>query len=219
MPPQRIDPSTDPSNHRSIDPEPFMETLLPLALFAFVSSITPGPNNIMITSSGLMFGFRRSLPHMFGITFGFGMMLALCALGVGGLVLALPSLQTGLKAAGSAYLLYLAWQLRTMRFDQDAAARSRPMSFLGAALFQFANPKAWVMAVTGVSAFLPPLQPTWLATAVFCLLFSLICLPCIMVWAGTGAALRCYLTQSRWRRLFCAVMVVLTAYSALAIWL
>ena len=91
-----------------------IEALLPLMSFAFVSSITPGPNNIMLTSSGIWFGFRRSLPHMLGITFGFGVLLAVCAFGIGELVVAVPQVVLLLKALGCAYLLYLAWQLRRM---------------------------------------------------------------------------------------------------------
>jgi threonine/homoserine/homoserine lactone efflux protein len=196
-----------------------MESLLPLALFAFVSSITPGPNNIMLTSSGIRFGFVRSLPHMFGVVFGFSVILALCAAGIGSLIVAMPALHILLKTIGSTYLVYLAWQLRGMAFTQAADDTVRPMSFIGASLFQFANPKAWVMAVTGAAAFLPPVQPVWLAIAVFCFIFSIINLPCIGVWAGTGAVLRRYLTQAKWRRLFCAIMIILTLYSAAAIWL
>jgi threonine/homoserine/homoserine lactone efflux protein len=196
-----------------------MESLLPLALFAFVSSITPGPNNIMLTSSGILFGFLRSIPHMLGITVGFGAMLALCAAGIGSLVLAVPAIHVVLKVIGSAYLVYLAWKLRSMAFRQEEQSHARPMSFLGAALFQFANPKAWVMAVTGASAFLPLLQPAWLAVAVFCVVFCAVNLPCIGLWAGTGAVLRRYLSQPRWQRLFCGIMVLLTLYSAVAIWL
>lgn len=195
-----------------------MEPLFPLALFAFVSSITPGPNNIMLTSSGIVFGFRRTIPHMLGVTFGFGVMLLLCAAGIGSLILAVPAAHVMLKAMGSAYLLYLAWQLRSIAFQKNTSADARPMSFLGASLFQFANPKAWVMAVTGVAAFLPALQPVWLAIALFCLVFCAINLPCIVVWAGTGATLRRYLTQPKWQRAFCVVMILLTVYSALAIW-
>jgi threonine/homoserine/homoserine lactone efflux protein len=196
-----------------------MESLLPLAMFAFVSSITPGPNNIMLTSSGILFGFVRSIPHMLGITVGFGVLLALCAAGIGSLVVAVPAMHLALKLFGSAYLIYLAWQLRGMAFRQDDNARGRPMSFAGAALFQFANPKAWIMAVTGASAFLPPAQPVALAIALFCLVFCAVNLPCISVWAGAGAALRRYLAQPRWQRLFCLAMVALTLYSALAVWL
>nr|AIA15732.1 LysE type translocator [uncultured bacterium] len=196
-----------------------MESLLPLALFAFVSSITPGPNNIMLTSSGILFGFQRSIPHMLGITFGFGVMLALCAAGVGSLVLAVPAIHIVLKVLGSTYLIYLAWNLRSMAFRQTENPHARPMSFMGAALFQFANPKAWVMAVTGASAFLPLMQPVWFAIALFCLVFCTVNLPCIGIWAGTGAALRRHLAQPQWQRLFCVVMVLLTLYSAVAIWL
>lgn len=196
-----------------------MESLIPLALFAFVSSITPGPNNIMLTSSGILFGFVRSIPHMLGITAGFGVMLALCAAGIGSLILAVPAIHVVLKIAGSGYLLYLAWKLRKMAFSQDDDGSARPMSFTGAALFQFANPKAWVMAITGASAFLPLVQPVSFAIALFCLVFCAINLPCVSVWAGTGAVLRRYLAQPKWQQVFSATMIVLTVYSAAAIWL
>lgn len=196
-----------------------MQSLLPLMLFALVSSITPGPNNIMLTTSGILFGFKRSVPHMLGITFGFGTLLALCATGIGSLVLAVPAIHVLLKIAGSGYLLYLAWQLRRMAFKQDDGNTTTPMTFLGAAAFQFANPKAWVMAVTGASAFLPLVQPVWLAIALFSLIFCAVNLPCITLWAGTGAVLRRYLVQPKWQRLFCTLMVILTIYSALSIWL
>lgn len=196
-----------------------MESLLPLALFAFVSSITPGPNNIMLTSSGIRFGFQRSIPHMLGITAGFGSMLALSAAGIGSLIVAVPAIHVVLKVLGSTYLMYLAWQLRSMVFQQNGGAAARPMSFLGAAAFQYVNPKAWVMAVTGASAFLPIVQPVWFAIALFCIVFCAVNLPCISLWTGTGAALRRYLTQPLWQKVFCAVMMALTVYSAVAIWL
>lgn len=198
-----------------------MELLLPLAplmTFAFVSSITPGPNNIMLASSGIWFGFRRSIPHMLGITVGFGVLLAICAAGVGTLVMAVPAMQTVLKVAGSAYLLYLAWQMRAMNFDREAEQTHHPLGFMGAAVFQFANPKAWIMAITGSSAFLPQVAPVSLAIAVFCLVFCAVNLPCISVWAGAGALLRRFLADRFWQKVFC-VTIVLTAYSALAIWL
>jgi threonine/homoserine/homoserine lactone efflux protein len=173
----------------------------------------------MLTSSGIAFGFTRTIPHMLGITFGFGVLLALCAVGIGSLILALPSAQLLLKILSSGYLLYLAWQLRLMAFNHKHADNAQPMSFFGAALFQFANPKAWVMAITGASAFLPQMQPVGVAIGVFCLVFCTVNLPCIGVWAGTGAALRRYLTQRLWQQVFCAVMIALTVYSAAAVWL
>jgi threonine/homoserine/homoserine lactone efflux protein len=196
-----------------------LHSLLPLALFAFVSSVTPGPNNIMLTSSGIRFGFRRTMPHIFGICFGFAVLIALCAAGIGSLIIAIPAMHVVLQMLGSGYLVYLAWQMRNMAFDREVERDARPMSFMGAALFQFANPKAWVMGITGASAFLPPVQPMALAILLFSLVFSLINLPCLSIWAGTGAVLRRYLTQRKWQLLFCGVMIVLTLYSALAIWL
>lgn len=193
--------------------------LLPLMMFAFVSSITPGPNNIMLTSSGIWFGFRRSIPHLLGVSIGFIAMLAIGAAGIGALVMALPALQVALKMAGSGYLLYLAWQLRDMNFDRKVEQAHRPMRFWGAVAFQFCNPKAWFMAVTGGSAFLPHGMPTSLAIALYCLVFGAINLPCIAVWAGAGALLRRFLARPLWRKVFSAVMVALTVYSALAIWL
>ncbi|MGS0742701.1 LysE family translocator [Glaciimonas sp. GG7] len=196
-----------------------LESLFPLAIFAFVSSITPGPNNIMLTSSGIMFGFTRSIPHMLGITFGFGVLLLMCALGIGSLLLALPSIHVILKVLGSGYLLYLAWKLRKMSFKADPSGNMQPMSFFSAALFQFANPKAWVMAITSASAFLPVVQPFWLALGLYCLVFSAINLPCVSVWAAAGSVLRRYLAQILWQRVFCTVMVLLTMYTAISIWL
>lgn len=196
-----------------------LPSLVPLALFAFVSSVTPGPNNIMLTSSGIRFGFVRTMPHIFGIVFGFTVLLVICAAGIGSLIIAVPAMHVALQILGSGYLVYLAWQMRSMVFNREVESDARPMSFIGAALFQFANPKAWVMGITGASAFLPPVQPIALAILLFCLVFSLINLPCLSMWAGTGAVLRHYLTQRKWQLLFCGVMIVLTLYSALAIWL
>ncbi|MQQ99530.1 LysE family translocator [Glaciimonas sp. GS1] len=196
-----------------------MESLFPLALFAFVATITPGPNNIMLTSSGIMFGFTRTIPHIFGITVGFAALALLCALGVGSLLLAVPSMHLLLKTISSAYLLYLAWKLRNMSFNPADGQNAKPMSFIGAAAFQFANPKAWVMCITSASAFLPAIQPLWQALAVYCLTFAVVGLPCIALWAGTGSVLRRYLAQAGWRRLFCVVMVLLTIYTAVSVWL
>lgn len=194
-------------------------SLTPLMTFAFVSSITPGPNNIMLASSGICFGFRRSIPHMLGITLGFGVLLAIGAAGVGTLVMAVPALQTVLKVVGSSYLLYLAWQMRRMGFARETGQTQHPMGFLAAAMFQFANPKAWIMAITGGSAFLPQMAPVSVAIGVYCMVFCAVNLPCISVWAGAGAVLRRLLCYPLWHKVFTVTMILLTVYSALAIWL
>src|SRR5690606_24037030 len=121
-----------------------METLLPLASFAFASSITPGPNNLMLSASGIAFGWRRTLPHLVGVFLGFLALLVVCGSGVGALVGALPGAALALKAIGSIYLLYLAWSMRTALGADPAARPARPLTLTEAVLFQFVNPKAWI---------------------------------------------------------------------------
>jgi threonine/homoserine/homoserine lactone efflux protein len=198
-----------------------LATLLPLSLFAFVTSITPGPNNLMLTASSIRFGFQRTIFHMLGILFGLSVMLALFGSGVGGLILAVPAAHSMLKFASACYLVYLAWQMRKMGFaDADRACDgARPLSFANAALFQLANPKAWMMALTAAASFMPALHPAWLSICVLCMVFFCIGAPCIAVWAGAGAILGKHLQQTHWRRLFCALMIGLTLYTALAIYL
>ncbi len=196
-----------------------MQELLALASYALVSSITPGPNNIMLAASGVSFGFKRTIPHMLGIPFGFAVQLALCAYGLGAFLMQVPAANMALKIFGSSYLLYLAWTLRENVTSSDSKnAKGKPMTFINAALFQFANPKAWVMAITGASVFLPSFQPLSLAIVILCLIFCLINLPCITVWTLLGTAIRTCLSNPIWQKSFSAVIVILTLYAAIAIW-
>ena len=121
--------------------------------FALVMSITPGPNNTMLLASGVNFGFRRTLPHMLGITCGCAVMMIAIALGLGQVFTRLPVLYSAMEAVSVAYLLYLAWRIAMSRALSVSSAKERPMTFLQAAAFQWVNPKAWMMAVTGVTAF------------------------------------------------------------------
>src|ERR1700739_1477887 len=133
---------------------PLIFAALPAAMtFALVMSITPGPNNTMLLASGVNFGFRRTLPHMLGITLGCMVMMLVIALGLGQLFERMPYLFAALEAASVAYLLYLAWKIATSRALSVEKADRQPMTFLQAAAFQWVNPKAWMMAVTGVTAF------------------------------------------------------------------
>lgn len=190
----------------------------PIALFAFATSITPGPNNIMLAASGVNFGFARTVPHLLGVSAGFALLAVLCALGLGAFILALPAAHLSLKLLGSAYLLYYAWQLRALSLDSRDATAAQPMSFGAAALFQFANPKAWVMAVTGAAAFMPTGQPLVVAALLLSAVFAGVNLPCIAAWALLGALLRKALADPVQLRVFSMVLVVLTVYSAMAIW-
>lgn len=195
-----------------------MDALVALAAFTFVASITPGPNNLMLAASGIGFGLKRTIPHMLGVCAGFALLVLVCALGVGALLMQNPAAATGLKLAGSGYLLYLAWILRGNLSARSAHAGTKPMSFAAAVVFQFANPKAWLMGVTGASAFLPGIGDDWIALALFCLVVSAVNFPCITSWALLGSSIRARLDDPVWQGRFSAAMVILTLYAAASIW-
>lgn len=196
-----------------------MEILLPLVNFAFVSSITPGPNNIMLSASGVAFGLRRTVPHLLGISVGFGLLVFLCGVGVGRLVVAFPAVELALRIFGTAYLLYLAWNLRNAFVPRSPESTSRPLRFVEALGFQFVNPKAWIMGLTAVSVFLPAVHPVWLASTVVAGIFVVVGMPCIWAWAVLGVSLRRWLADDRWRRAFGILLGVLMLYVIIAIWL
>lgn len=197
-----------------------MESLLALTGFAFVASITPGPNNLMLAASGVGFGLRRTIPHMAGVWVGFLLLVLVCGLGIGALVMQNPTAAVALKVAGTGYLVYLAWMLRgNFAPGAGAAARPRPMSFGAAVAFQFANPKGWLMGMTAAAAFLPGLGGDWRALGLLCLVICVVNAPCIASWAVLGAAIRSRLRDARWQRRFSAAMVAMTLYAAAAVWL
>lgn len=171
------------------------DVFLALLVFAFVTSITPGPNNFMLLASGVNFGFRRTIPHMLGIGAGFLTLLLGVGLGLGAALLAYPVLHLGLKLAGGAYLLYLAWRIATTRtMGQGEGSVARPMRFIEAAAFQWVNPKAWVMAVTAMAVYTDPAAP-FLSVVVVAVAFALVNLPSVSTWAGFGTALRGFLSD------------------------
>ncbi len=168
-----------------------------LVLFAFVTSVTPGPNNLMLMASGVNFGFRRTIPHMLGIGIGFLSLLLGVGFGLGAVLAAYPALHLALKVAGGAYLLYLAWRIamaRSIASADDGDEEARPMTFLEAAAFQWVNPKAWVMAVTAMAIYTDPRAP-FLSVVLVSLAFALVNLPCVSTWAGFGVALRGFLAD------------------------
>lgn len=184
--------------------------LLALLTFCLVATITPGPNNMMLLSSGATFGFRRTLPTLFGIVSGFAIQVGSVCVGLGVLFQRWPGLQTVLQWAGAAYLVYMGWRLLGASMA-NANATARPIRFLEAAAFQFVNPKAWVMALTASALFLPAeLSPT-AAFAYMAGLVAAVNLPCVTVWALFGSSLRRFLTQPRRRIVFNATMAVALA--------
>ncbi len=187
-----------------------LDNLLALLIFAFVTSITPGPNNLMLLASGVNFGFWRTLPHMLGVMGGFCILLLSTGFGLGVLLTTYPAFHLALKLAGGGYLLYLAWRIATSRTLGRAKTGARPLPFFGAALFQWINPKAWMMALTSIALYA---APTGGALAVFlvALVFGAVNLPCIAIWAGCGSALRRFLANPERLRWFNGAMGFLLA--------
>jgi threonine/homoserine/homoserine lactone efflux protein len=183
--------------------------LIAFVIFATVMFFTPGPNNIMLLSSGLTYGFRRTLPHVAGITIGFAFMIGTVGLGMGTIFITYPVLQTILKYAGAAYLIYLAAAIAMsgpVTPDQDN--RRGPMTFWGAAMFQWINVKGWVMVIGTITAYAGIASFPWNITiqVVFSLLLGV--LAC-SAWALFGSSLRPILTSPRAVRAFNIVMALL----------
>lgn len=171
------------------------DAFLALLVYAFVTSITPGPNNFMLLASGVNFGFVRTIPHMLGIGIGFLTLLLGVGFGLGAVLSAFPMLHGGLKIVGGAYLLYLAWRIGMSRsLGKDGEAKARPMTFLEAAAFQWVNPKAWVMAVTAMAVYTSPESP-FLSVLLISGAFALVNLPSVSSWAGFGMVLRGFLAD------------------------
>lgn len=190
------------------------DLIVPLMIYALVSSITPGPNNMMLLASGVNFGVRLTIPHMMGVCLGFTLMLALVGLGVGVAVLAIPLLHTVLKYGSGAYLLWLAWALATSGSLGGSEAGARPMRFIEAVLFQWINPKAWVMAVSAMSIYTDP-QAMLVSVLMVSGLFGLVNMPSIAVWVGFGVGLRGFLEDQTRLRLFNISMAILLLMSTL----
>ena len=187
-----------------------LEALASLVVFSFVTSVTPGPNNLMLLASGVNFGFVRTIPHMFGIGLGFMLMIVLVGLGLGAVFEALPWLHDAIKYAGFAYMLYLAWKIANSGRIGEGKEVGAPMTFLAAAAFQWVNPKAWAMAVTALGAY--TLQDDFvLSVGVVALVFGLVNLPTVSSWALFGMWLRRFLGDPKIVRIFnwsCAVLLV-----------
>jgi threonine/homoserine/homoserine lactone efflux protein len=192
-------------------------TFIALFGFAFATSITPGPNNMMLFASGVNFGFRRTIPHMLGIGAGFFTLLVAVGMGLGALLEASPLLHLMLKVAGGAYLVWIAWKIGNTREIGEAKSRAKPMTFIGAAAFQWVNPKAWVMAIGGMTAYADPQNVFWSVLYVAAV-FAIVNVPCVSTWAGFGSALREWLSvppRLHWFNMTMAVLLVLSLWPML----
>jgi threonine/homoserine/homoserine lactone efflux protein len=185
-------------------------------LFAAAVTLTPGPNVVLVTASAANFGFRRTIPQMLGITFGFGSMVLATGLGLAGVVHAEPRLHIALKYAGAAYLLYLAW--RIARADAaSASARARPIGFIEATLFTWMNPKAWVSALGAAAAFTTVGGDVVRESSVIALVLAAFCLLSAAAWAGFGTVIGRYLGNPRVRIAFNRSMAGLLVLSLIPV--
>ncbi len=190
--------------------------LLPLMTYCFVMSSTPGPNNVMLATSGAMFGYRRALPQIFGTNSGVAVQTFITCLGLGSLFVAFPVLHQILRIAGALYLVFLAWKLSASSLGE--ARETKPLSFTQAALFQAVNPKSWVKSITLATVFMP----VGLSAPVGALLVAAVGLvigfPSASMWALFGVAIRRLLTDPFKRRIFnltMGAMLVVLAVSFL----
>ncbi|MHA6267408.1 LysE family translocator [Aliiroseovarius sp. CAU 1755] len=184
-----------------------IELLSAFVAFAFVSSITPGPNNLMLMASGANFGFRRSIPHMLGIGIGFTFMIVLVGVGLMTLFDLYPVSYTILKTGSVVYLLWLAWKIANAAQPGTGKAGGTPMTFLQAAAFQWVNPKAWAMALTAISVYAPTRGIS--AVILVALIFGIVNLPSVSVWTMLGQKIRVILTNPVRLRTFNVTMALL----------
>lgn len=181
-------------------------------MFALVSSITPGPNNLMLMASGANFGFRRTIPHMLGVGLGFTLMVLLVGIGVVQVFTAFPITYLILKVVSVIYLVYLAWKIASAApLDANTAAPGAPFTFLQAALFQWVNPKAWTMALTAITIYSPSRNVA--AVAFVAAVFGIVNLPCISLWTSLGQQLQRILTSPMRLRVFNITMALLLVTS------
>jgi threonine/homoserine/homoserine lactone efflux protein len=189
--------------------------VLPFLLFAVVAAITPGPSNLILTSTGANVGLLRGLPCLAGVIIGMGLMMFLVAFGLGNVVLASPWLILILRWGGIGFLLWLSWKIATAG-RSDATTKKPPLGFWRTAAFQWINPKSWLVSVSAVSVYLHPAAGTAFIQAMgFGLLFMLAALPSCFIWLAFGASFQRFLSTKRTARLFNVAMGVLLAGSVL----
>ena len=189
-----------------------LASLAALSGFALVSSITPGPNNMMLMASGANFGLRRTVPHALGVGIGFTLMIVLVGVGLMGLFDIFPWLNTVLKVVSIVYLLWLAWKIANAAPPENGStAAAKPMSFVSAMLFQWVNPKAWSMALTAIALYAP--DRNFAAVALVAIVFGIINLPSTSLWAVMGQVLSGWLASPARLRAFNWTMAALLVAS------
>ena len=195
-----------------------MEVLAALVGFSFVSSVTPGPNNLLLWASGAEFGFRRTIRHVIGTALGIGSLALAVAAGLGALITTVPEIAFAMKLAGSAYLLYLAYRIAGARALVRGQV-ARPLGLLQAASFQAINPKAWIFALGAITTFRPPGPPTVAGSLLVAVTMTIVVVPTAALWAGAGGALSRLIAGERANRLVSLALAALLAAMVAYVWL
>ncbi len=187
-----------------------------LVSYYFVMFVTPGPNNAMLTASGIKFGFKRTLPHLIGIPFGHVIQITLVCFGLGTLFQKYPSIQFYLKWICFAYLIFLGWKILGS-FSSTDKESGRPLKFYEAALFQFINPKAWVVALTAATAFFPSNENFLVATIFVAVTAPFVCFPSICLWAIFGASIKSIIKNTKVKKIVEYLLAILLLVTAVII--
>ncbi|MGF1703313.1 LysE family translocator [Photobacterium makurazakiensis] len=187
------------------------QQIIALATFAFVSTASPGPNNIMLMTSGANVGFFKTIPHMLGIIFGFSFMVILVGVGLTGLFNAYPIIQQTLEVLCIAYLFYLAAKIALSKSNGANTPNYKPMSFLGAASFQWINPKGWTMALTTISVY--NTSNDWYGIIIISTVFAIVNIPSVSIWTVAGKQLQSFLQDPirvRWFNYSMASLLIMS---------
>ena len=193
------------------------ELIIAISAYNFVMYVTPGPNNSILTASGIKFGFLRSIPNILGIPSGHGLQLALVCLGLGSLFTTFPILLDILRFIGAAYILYLAYKMFGSLNITSSEDKSRPLKYHEAILFQFINPKAWVICITAVSLFYPEKENLFVGTLFMVIMSTIINIPSISIWAFGGSVIRRYLSNTKLKKIIEWILALLLLGTAVSV--
>ncbi|WP_419763519.1 MAG: LysE family translocator [Arcobacter sp.] len=189
--------------------------LLSIATFTVSSTMTPGPNNIMLLSSGLTFGYKRTIPHILGVTLGFSLMILLVGLGFGIIFEKFPIVLKVLKVVGIVYLLWMAYKIATSKGGMQIKHKSKPFTFIQAALFQWINPKGWIMSLTSISIFVTSKNDSITQVLIISFIFLLSGMLSTNTWTIGGVALKRFIKEESHVRKFNMTMAILLVASVI----
>ncbi len=190
--------------------------IISITSFALASVLTPGPNNIMLLSSGLTFGYRRTIPHALGVNFGFPVMVVCVGLGIGKVFEIFPFIYSVLKVVGISYLLWMAWHIANTKGSPDTKnKKGKPFTFFQAALFQWVNPKAWVTAITSTATFITDQQIAYIQVMIISCIYFLSAIISTNSWSLGGVILKRFIQNERFVQIFNIIMAILIVGSIL----